>query len=56
MTKAAVTEAAIRRAVRGAINAGLPVGAVEVSRDGTIRILPKAPEPAKTDKREPEPW
>jgi hypothetical protein len=31
----------VTRALRGAEAAGLPIGAVEVSQDGTIRILPK---------------
>lgn len=57
MSKAAVTEAQIRRAVKGAIGAGVAVGAIEVDpKTGTIRILPKPPKPEKTDPREPEPW
>lgn len=55
MAASTFTEAQIRRAVKGAIDAGLPVGAVEVLKDGTIRILPTEPKPA-TDKRKPEPW
>jgi hypothetical protein len=31
----------VTRAVRSVQAAGLPIGAVEVSQDGTIRILPK---------------
>ena len=31
----------VTRALRGAEAAGLAIGAVEVSQDGTIRILPK---------------
>ena len=31
----------VTRALRGAEAAGLRIGAVEVSQDGTIRILPK---------------
>jgi len=31
----------VTRALRGAKAAGLPIGAVEVNQDGTIRILPK---------------
>lgn len=55
MAASTFTEAQIRRAVKGAMDAGLPVGAVEVSQDGTIRILPAPPKPT-TDKRKPEPW
>ena len=55
MAASTFTEAQIRRAVKGEMDAGLPVGAVEVSQDGTIRILPAPPKPA-TDKRKPEPW
>lgn len=40
MARAAFTEADVRRAVRGAIIAGFNLGAVEVLRDGTIRLLP----------------
>lgn len=40
MPKASFTEAQVRRAVKGAIDAGMRVGAVEVTCDGLIRILP----------------
>lgn len=40
---ARVTQAQIKRAVKGALEAGLPVGCVEVTADGTIRLLPDAP-------------
>lgn len=33
------SSAAIAHAIRGALAAGLDIGAVEVTRDGTIRIL-----------------
>jgi Tfp pilus assembly PilM family ATPase len=42
MPRAAVTKAAITRAVKAVEDAGLRVGMVEVGRDGTIRILPAA--------------
>lgn len=42
---ARVTQAQIKRAVKGALDAGLPVGCVEVTADGTIRLLPSAPKP-----------
>lgn len=48
MAQSAFTEADVRRAVKGAMIAGLTVGAVEVRKDGTIRILPagsEAPNP-----------
>lgn len=35
------TEAKVRRAVKGAMDAGLPIGAVEIMPDGTIRLLPE---------------
>lgn len=40
MARSTFTEADVRRAVKGALVAGLRIGAVEVLRDGTIRILP----------------
>jgi hypothetical protein len=51
-----MTEARIRRAVKGAIDGGVLVGAVEVLPDGTIRILPMPQTPLLPDKRKPEPW
>ena len=56
MAAAHFTEARIRRVVKGAIDGGFPVGAVEVLPDGTIRILPMPPIPSLPDKRKPEPW
>lgn len=43
-----MTEAAIRRALSAWRAAGLPVGGMEVTRDGTVRILASAP-PAAQD-------
>lgn len=34
------TKTQVRRAVEGALAAGIAVGAVEISPDGTIRIVP----------------
>ena len=51
-----LTEAKIRRAVKGALDGGFPVGAVEVLPDGTIRILPMQQAPSPQDKRKPEAW
>lgn len=39
MTKRAFTQAELRRAVDAARACGLEVGAVEIDRNGTIRIL-----------------
>jgi len=39
----------LRRAIRAATEAGLPVRAVEVDPDGTIRILTDAAAPAPFD-------
>lgn len=43
--RATFTQAEIKRAVKGAIDAGMKVGCVEVDRDGTIRLLPESPKP-----------
>jgi len=51
-----MTEARIRRAVKGLIDGGFLVGAVEVLPDGIIRILPIPQTPSLPDKRKPEPW
>ena len=42
MPAARPTEAAIARAISGAIKGGMQVGVVEVRPDGTIRILPES--------------
>lgn len=47
------TQAQIKRAVKGALDGGLPVGAVEIKPDGTIRILPDNEKPA-TNTQQPE--
>ncbi|WP_212525895.1 hypothetical protein [Actibacterium sp. MT2.3-13A] len=56
MAAATFTEAQVRRAVKGALAAGLPIGEVKIDPDGTIRILPAAEEKAQSDQREPESW
>lgn len=56
MATISFTQAQIRRVVKGAMDAGLPIGSIEVSKDGTIRILPPEPKPSATDKRKPEAW
>lgn len=38
--QATFTQTDVRRAIAGARKAGLEPGAVEITRDGTIRILP----------------
>lgn len=52
----APTEAQVRRVVKGAMAAGFPVGSVEVTTDGTIRILPAEAKPVKAETRKPEAW
>ena len=51
-----LTEARIGRAVKGAMDRGFPVGAVEVLPDGTIRILPMPQATSLPGKRKPQPW
>ncbi len=56
MTRAP-TEAQIRRAVKGTLDGGLPIGRVEVRPDGTICILPPDPGTAQpAASRQPESW
>lgn len=51
------TEAAIRRAISAWRAAGLPVGAVEVSPDGTIRIMTPIDQPEEQQQRQtPKKW
>ena len=50
---ATITEAMIRRAVKGATEGGFVVGLVEIAPDGTIRMLPGG---AETAKREDDPF
>lgn len=49
MTAAAPTQAQIRRAVKGALDAGFQIGAVEVTQSGTIRILPPGAIPVQRE-------
>ena len=56
MAAATFTEAQIRRVVKGALDAGFPVGSIEVMQDGTIRLLPVDTKPVSKDKRKPEAW
>lgn len=49
MAATAFTKAQVERAVSGVIAAGVPVGAIEVTKDGTIRILVKAKVEIKTE-------
>lgn len=55
MPAAKPSQAQITRAVKGAMQGGFPVGAVEVCPDGTIRILPAAQKPAQ-DAPGPKEW
>lgn len=43
------SETDVRRAIRGVQAAGVPVGGVKISRDGTIHVLTTAPEPQPID-------
>ena len=56
MTKTRFTEADVSRAVSGAVKAGLPVASVEITRDGTIRLLATNPKPEQGDDRKPLEW
>lgn len=56
MAAIAFTEASIRRAVKGAMDAGFTLAAVEVDKNGTIRLLQADPQPVQSDLRKPEQW
>ncbi|MBL3569874.1 MULTISPECIES: hypothetical protein [Rhodovulum] len=56
MTATRFTEAQVRRAVKGATDAGWTVGEVRVEPDGTIRLLPVAKESPQPDERTPQAW
>lgn len=56
MAATTFTEAQVRRAVKGAIAAGIRIGEVQVDPNGTIRILPATSEKPQADDREPKPW
>jgi hypothetical protein len=45
-------EAAVKRAVKGARDAGLEIDRVEVSRDGKIVIIARKPGEARNDRNE----
>lgn len=47
--KSPISAVAIRRTIRAAMKAGLPIGRLEVETDGTIRLsVAEAPQPAPT--------
>jgi hypothetical protein len=56
MVAVPVTEAQVRRAVKGALDAGFAIGAVEIKKDGTILILPDNEEKTQDDTRKPKDW
>jgi len=56
MASTPFTKADIARAVAGATEGGFVIGAVEVKKDGTIRILPPDNEAGKKDIQTPDPW
>lgn len=59
MPPARPTQAKITRSVKGAIAGGIVVGAVEITTDGTIRILTRldpAPESAQAAQDGPGQW
>lgn len=51
-THATFKQTDVKRAIKAVVDAGLPVGSVEITREGTIRILTDA---EKTVAKEPEP-
>ena len=53
---ATFTQSDVSRALKGAESAGFEVGEVQIERDGTIRLLPKATDTAQADERTPEAW
>ena len=44
MSAARASAAVIRNAIKAAKDCGIPIGAVEVLRDGSVRILATTPE------------
>ena len=56
MASCTFTEAAIRRAVKGAIEGGLRLSAIEIEKDGTIRLLHDLDKKVQADPRKPEKW
>lgn len=57
MAAAKATEAAIRRAISAWKAAGLPVGAVEIAPDGTIRITTPIDQTDEAPQRQaPKKW
>ncbi len=53
--KPVTTKAKIKRALDAVAEAGLTME-VRIEPDGTIRLLPTAPNPPQPDPREPEAW
>jgi predicted phage tail protein len=56
MSKARFTQADVSRAVAGAVKAGLAVSGVEITSDGTIRLLAPKSKPDQADERKPKEW
>lgn len=54
--KTIVTEAHVRRVVKGARDAGMVIEQVSVAPDGTITLLPKPMGDATKVKGQPDPW
>lgn len=50
------TEARLRNTIRAAIDAGFQVGGIEVTLDGTIRLLPATDISPQPDRRTPREW
>jgi len=57
MAATTFTEAQVKRAIKGAQAAGLPIGAVEISKGGAIRIIAMFDkQKAQPHGNDPEAW
>lgn len=56
MSKARFTQADVNRAVAGASKAGMTISGVEITKDGTIRLLAPNLKPDQADERKPKEW
>jgi hypothetical protein len=57
MAATAFTEAQVKRAIKGAQAAGLPIGSVEITKSGSIKITPQIDKTSKhDDSSKPESW
>lgn len=56
MVKSRFTQADVSRAVAGAVKAGMTVSGVEITSDGTIRLIAPHAKPDQADERKPKEW